>query len=176
MARGEEEEEKKGEKLERPIPPRFGSTGVFFFGGCDVSTAASRRAPHVCSRRTRARPSPASRRGRCPGMVSTADTAVRLRRIARLGCGRKVAMSPANVNMYINNVPFGKSRLTYGLTGTHCMRSGIRAGCASCEPPAVFCASGRIHVRRGPGESRLESALGSPSGEPVPSNARQMCP
>ena len=33
-----------------------------------------------------------------------------------------VAMSPANVNMWVNDVPFGKERLTYGWTGTHALR------------------------------------------------------
>ena len=33
-----------------------------------------------------------------------------------------VLMSPANINMWLNDVPFGEHRLSYGLTGTHYLR------------------------------------------------------
>jgi len=33
-----------------------------------------------------------------------------------------ILVTPANINMYVNDVPFGGSRFTYGLTGTHFKR------------------------------------------------------
>ena len=35
-------------------------------------------------------------------------------------------MSPANFNMWYNDVPFGDQRLTYGWTGTHALRCALQ--------------------------------------------------
>ena len=37
-----------------------------------------------------------------------------------------VLMTPANINMWYNNVPFGSGYLTYGWTGTHAMRMSLQ--------------------------------------------------
>ena len=43
-----------------------------------------------------------------------------------------VVMSPANINMWVNDVPFGKQRLTYGLTGTHALRCVLQIVLLTC--------------------------------------------
>ena len=35
-------------------------------------------------------------------------------------------MTPANINMYVNDVPFGDERLTYGWMGTHALRGALQ--------------------------------------------------
>ena len=37
-----------------------------------------------------------------------------------------VAMTPANINMWMNDVPFGDSKLTYGARGTHYVRAAAQ--------------------------------------------------
>ena len=39
-------------------------------------------------------------------------------------------MSPANFNMWYNDVPFGDQRLTYGWTGTHAVDAAEQHGAA----------------------------------------------
>lgn len=43
-----------------------------------------------------------------------------------------VLMTPANINMLVNDVPFGRVRLTYGLTGTHAVRLALQAALLLC--------------------------------------------
>ena len=47
-------------------------------------------------------------------------------RVARWLIYLVLAMSPANLNMWRGDVPFGEARLTYGWTGTHALRGVLQ--------------------------------------------------
>lgn len=55
-------------------------------------------------------------------VASIAGSPARAAAVARALFWLVVIMSPANINMWWNDVPFGRQRLTYGLTGTHSLR------------------------------------------------------